>query len=145
MIIIIGLFGAVSAVALFIVAIMLFTGGEALLGIGVLLSMVYIVAITVVLIRLDGNMTDKENKISKLEAQIEKLKQHLGIVDEEEPEEFDKGVPTFEETETPAETVEGIRFCKNCGYQLFPEDKICPNCNTEVDNTEEENGKNSSF
>ena len=26
--------------------------------------------------------------------------------------------------------VDNITFCKKCGYQLFPEDKECPNCKT---------------
>lgn len=26
----------------------------------------------------------------------------------------------------------GIKLCKKCGYQLFPEDTVCPNCGTKV-------------
>ena len=31
----------------------------------------------------------------------------------------------------------GIKFCKACGYQLFPEDKVCPNCGAEIEDNEE--------
>ena len=27
---------------------------------------------------------------------------------------------------------ENLRHCETCGYQLFPEDKVCPNCGAEV-------------
>lgn len=37
------------------------------------------------------------------------------------------------------ETPENLSECKNCGYQLFPEDKICPNCKTPREDLEDEN------
>jgi len=130
MIIIIGLFGLISAIVLFIEAIMLMTSGAVLLGIGVLLSVLYIVAITVVMIRVDGRSTENNNRIAKLETQLENLKKQLNIQDEIEEE--------TESEETKADEIEnclpdGIRLCKFCGYQLFPEDKVCPNCNEKVD------------
>lgn len=32
---------------------------------------------------------------------------------------------------------ENIYVCKNCGYQLFEDDDVCPNCKTPRDNNEE--------
>ena len=31
------------------------------------------------------------------------------------------------------EDAENVEFCKNCGYQLFDDDKICPNCKQKRD------------
>ncbi len=131
MIIVIGLFGFISALALFIEAIILMSGGAIFLGIGLLLADLYIVALTVVLIRLDGNMTESKNRISKLEAEIARLKTHLNIKDEDTVEE--ETLINEEIIDIPEEGINGVHFCKNCGYQLFPEDKVCPNCNEKVE------------
>ena len=32
---------------------------------------------------------------------------------------------------------EGITFCKECNYQLFPEDEVCPYCGAKVKNDEQ--------
>ena len=34
------------------------------------------------------------------------------------------------------EKEEDINYCKHCGYQLFKEDKVCPNCGEEVETEE---------
>ncbi|MDE7083222.1 MAG: hypothetical protein K2O89_05950 [Clostridia bacterium] len=130
MIIIIGIFGFISALALFIEAIMLMTSGAVWFGIGLLLSVLYIVALTVVLIRVDGRSTENQNKIAKLETQLENLKKQLNISIEEikEENEFEDVAETNVETSLP----EGVKLCEFCGYQLFPEDKVCPNCKKEI-------------
>lgn len=41
--------------------------------------------------------------------------------------------------ESPTDlAAKGIVFCKNCNYQLFPEDTVCPNCGTKVKRADED-------
>lgn len=142
MLIIIVVFGALSAIALFIMAIMLFTAGQVWFGLGLLLSILYVVALTVLLIRLDGRGTENRNAIAELERELDALKRALNIPD---PELLQEAEVTVGQEQTQPESAEcahesdpeidmdGIRFCKVCGYQLFPENKVCPMCGAKSD------------
>ncbi len=139
MLVIIVVFGAVSALALFITSVMLFVAGQFWLGFGLLLSILYIVALTVILIRLDGSVTETHNAIVKLGRDMEIIKRTLNITEPEVGEEnaVEYGGRQAEGGEQgvgdPEIVMDGVRFCKVCGYQLFPENKICPMCGVDTD------------
>lgn len=48
----------------------------------------------------------------------------------------DKGVVTGKEMEMSYSG--GVYVCKKCGWQLYPEDRICPNCQTPRGDIEKE-------
>ena len=49
------------------------------------------------------------------------------IMDKKDLELFKEGQNNLP-TEIPQ--VEGLTYCKKCGYQIFPEEKVCSNCGT---------------
>ncbi|MDE6475024.1 MAG: zinc ribbon domain-containing protein [Clostridia bacterium] len=61
-------------------------------------------------------------------------KKELNMNDVTEKENFNDTDGTAKDTDNIDLEAEGITFCKECNYQLFPEDEVCPYCGAKVDN-----------
>lgn len=83
-----------------------------ILFISMSVSVVLVWALDSVLIRVDA---------------LERVLAQKGAVTESELEEAVDAALDAEEERILPET-EGLRYCSVCGYQLFPEDEVCPNC-----------------
>lgn len=61
------------------------------------------------------------------------------LIEKKVIEESEIAEPVEEELPVETQPAEGVTFCKHCGFQLFPEDEVCPNCQSKVD--KEDDGK----
>ncbi|MBD5631624.1 MAG: hypothetical protein HDP34_00115 [Clostridia bacterium] len=80
-------------------------------------------------------MDDAIKRISILENALLKK----GIIDQQEinTETISEKEIKLAETATEIDLENaGIKFCKECGYQLFLEDKTCPNCGQKIEDDE---------
>ena len=82
------------------------------------------------------SLDDAIQRITVLENKL----MEKGVVTESELNLYE---PPTDIIESPVELADkGIIFCKNCNYQLFPEDIECPNCGTKVERVQDENTDN---
>lgn len=68
------------------------------------------------------------NALERIEV-LENVLNKKGIVEKKDIEEEIDGFSV--------EPDEKLGHCETCGYQLFPEDKVCPNCGAKVRPTKE--------
>lgn len=80
-----------------------------------------------------------DNAIKRITVLENKLMEK-GVVSESELITYE---PSIANVGTPEDLADkGIVFCKNCNYQLFPEDTICPYCGTKVERADEDSINN---
>ncbi|MDE7182522.1 MAG: zinc ribbon domain-containing protein [Clostridia bacterium] len=106
---------AIAVVVLFILTILLevslLTFIISVIGGAVELILIWALDNCIFRIEVLENILNKKGIVEERDVQIEVD----GFVDEKE---------------------EDINYCKHCGYQLFKEDKVCPNCGEEVETEE---------
>lgn len=76
--------------------------------------------ILVLLFALNGAL----DRIEKLETALLEKK----VIKEKDLE--DRDIISYEEIKSGS--TEGISLCKNCGYQIFNDDIVCPNCKQKI-------------
>ena len=81
--------------------------------------LIYIVSSAVQLILL----WSLENALDRIET-LENILIEKKVISEKEID-----TPSDEDMPEPPET---ISFCDNCGFQIFPDDEVCPNCQTKI-------------
>lgn len=67
------------------------------------------------------------NALERIE-QLEKVLIDKKIIDILDLEKEEKTIEEIENAE-----VEGVSLCPNCGYQIFEDDKECPNCHKKIE------------
>lgn len=90
---------------------------------------IYVVSGVVSLVLL-FSLDDAINRITFLENKL----LEKGVVEESELQPYEP--PVEVEALTADLKAKGIILCKQCSYQIFPEDKVCPNCGAEINRDE---------
>lgn len=75
-----------------------------------------------------------ENAIDRIGI-LENLLIEKKVIEEDEVYKLDDEVAV--ENSEVIESSEAVSFCPNCGFQIFPEDEICPNCKCKIDRQED--------
>lgn len=97
MVFIVGLFGFVGSLLSLISGIILLCNSAVWYGIAMLISTIYVLAFTILLIRLDGKATKAENRLTKQMTAINELREKLGLPPLEESDDYDDDEEDYDE------------------------------------------------